>query len=306
MPVRVPDTLPAVEELRKENIFVIDEKRASTQDIRPLKIAILNLMPLKLMTETDLLRLISNTPLQVELDLVLPDGHNWSNTPKEHLDTFYKSFNDIKDNNYDGFIITGAPVEMVNFEDVDYWDQLQQFFDWARKHVTSTIYICWAALAGLYHNYGIQKHVLPKKISGIFPHRVLDKSNPLFRGFDDKFYVPHSRHSEVRKEDILKIPQLKILSESDESGVYIIMARNGREFYITGLSEYSPYTLDFEYHRDLEKGMNPSIPKNYYEDDDPNKAPIVKWRSHANLLFTNWLNYFVYQETPYDIRQIKE
>ena len=306
MPVRVPDTLPAVEELRKENIFVIDEKRASTQDIRPLKIAILNLMPLKLMTETDLLRLISNTPLQVELDLVLPDGHNWSNTPKEHLDTFYKSFNDIKDNNYDGFIITGAPVEMVNFEDVDYWDQLQQFFDWARKHVTSTIYICWAALAGLYYNYGIQKHVLPKKISGIFPHRVLDKSNPLFRGFDDKFYVPHSRHSEVRKEDILKIPQLKILSESDESGVYIIMARNGREIYITGHSEYSPYTLDFEYHRDLEKGMNPSIPKNYYEDDDPNKAPIVKWRSHANLLFTNWLNYFVYQETPYDIRQIKE
>lgn len=306
MPVRVPNTLPAVEELRKENIFVIDEKRASSQDIRPLKIAILNLMPLKLMTETDLLRLISNTPLQVELDLVLPDGHNWSNTPKEHLDTFYKSFKDIKANNYDGFIITGAPVEMVNFEDVDYWDQLQQFFDWARKHVTSTIYICWAALAGLYHNYGIPKHVLPKKISGIFPHCVLDKSNPLFRGFDDKFYVPHSRHSEVRKEDILKIPQLKILSESDESGVYIIMARNGREIYITGHSEYSPYTLDFEYHRDLEKGMNPSIPKNYYEDDDPNKAPIVKWRSHANLLFTNWLNYFVYQETPYDIRQIKE
>ena len=305
MPVRVPNTLPAVEELLQENIFVIDEKRASSQDIRPLRIAILNLMPLKLMTETDLLRLISNTPLQIELDLVLPEGHNWANTPKEHLDNFYKSFKEIKDNNYDGFIVTGAPVEMMNFEDVDYWDQLEEIFNWSRKHVTSTIYICWAALAGLYNNYGIKKHVLDKKISGIFRHRVLEKNNPLFRGFDDTFYVPHSRHSEVRKEDILKVPELKIISESDESGVYIIMARNGREIYITGHSEYSPYTLDFEYRRDLAKGMNPSIPKNYYEDDDPNKKPIVRWRSHANLLFSNWLNYFVYQETPYDIKAIK-
>ena len=305
MPVRVPNTLPAVEELLQENIFVIDEKRASSQDFRPLRIAILNLMPLKLMTETDLLRLISNTPLQIELDLVLPEGHNWANTPKEHLDNFYKSFKEIKDNNYDGFIVTGAPVEMMNFEDVDYWDQLEEIFNWSRKHVTSTIYICWAALAGLYNNYGIKKHVLDKKISGIFRHRVLEKNNPLFRGFDDTFYVPHSRHSEVRKEDILKVPELKIISESDESGVYIIMARNGREIYITGHSEYSPYTLDFEYRRDLAKGMNPSIPKNYYEDDDPNKKPIVRWRSHANLLFSNWLNYFVYQETPYDIKAIK-
>ena len=305
MPVRVPNTLPAVEELLQENIFVIDEKRASSQDIRPLRIAILNLMPLKLMTETDLLRLISNTPLQIELDLVLPEGHNWANTPKEHLDNFYKSFKEIKDNNYDGFIVTGAPVEMMNFEDVDYWDQLEEIFNWSRKHVTSTIYICWAALAGLYNNYGIKKHVLDKKISGIFRHRVLEKNNPLFRGFDDTFYVPHSRHSEVRKEDILKVPELKIISESDESGVYIIMARNGREIYITGHSEYSPYTLDFEYRRDLAKGMNPSIPKNYYDDDDPNKKPIVRWRSHANLLFSNWLNYFVYQETPYDIKAIK-
>lgn len=305
MPVRVPNTLPAVEELLQENIFVIDENRASSQDIRPLRIAILNLMPLKLMTETDLLRLISNSPLQIELDLVLPEGHNWANTPKEHLDNFYKSFKEIKDNNYDGFIVTGAPVEMMNFEDVDYWDQLEEIFNWSRKHVTSTIYICWAALAGLYNNYGIKKHVLDKKISGIFRHRVLEKNNPLFRGFDDTFYVPHSRHSEVRKEDILKVPELKIISESDESGVYIIMARNGREIYITGHSEYSPYTLDFEYRRDLAKGMNPSIPKNYYEDDDPNKKPIVRWRSHANLLFSNWLNYFVYQETPYDIKAIK-
>ena len=228
MPVRIPSTLPAVEELKKENIFVIEEQRASSQDIRPLRIAVLNLMPLKLMTETDLLRLISNTPLQIELDLVLPEGHEWTNTPKEHLEEFYKSFNDIKKNNYDGFIVTGAPVEMQDFETVDYWPQLQEIFDWSRRHVTSTIHICWAALAGLYHHYGIHKHVLAEKLSGVFEHRVLEKSNPLFRGFDDVFYVPHSRHSEVRKEDILKVPDLSIVSESAESGVYIIMARNGR------------------------------------------------------------------------------
>lgn len=305
MPVRIPSTLPAVEELKKENIFVIEEQRASSQDIRPLRIAVLNLMPLKLMTETDLLRLISNTPLQIELDLVLPEGHEWTNTPKEHLEEFYKSFNDIKKNNYDGFIVTGAPVEMQDFETVDYWPQLQEIFDWSRTHVTSTIHICWAALAGLYHHYGIRKHVLAEKLSGVFEHRVLDKSNPLFRGFDDVFYVPHSRHSEVRKEDILKVPDLSIVSESAESGVYIIMARNGREIYITGHSEYSPLTLDCEYHRDLSRGMNPHVPTNYYIDDDPAKGPLVRWRSHANLLFSNWLNYFVYQETPYDIRDIK-
>lgn len=305
MPVRIPSTLPAVEELKKENIFVIEEQRASSQDIRPLRIAVLNLMPLKLMTETDLLRLISNTPLQIELDLVLPEGHEWTNTPKEHLEEFYKSFNDIKKNNYDGFIVTGAPVEMQDFETVDYWPQLQEIFDWSRTHVTSTIHICWAALAGLYHHYGIRKHVLAEKLSGVFEHRVLEKSNPLFRGFDDVFYVPHSRHSEVRKEDILKVPGLSIVSESAESGVYIIMARNGREIYITGHSEYSPLTLDYEYHRDLSRGMNPHVPTNYYIDDDPAKGPLVRWRSHANLLFSNWLNYFVYQETPYDIRDIK-
>lgn len=305
MPVRVPSSLPAVETLRNENIFVIDEQRASSQDIRPLKIAILNLMPLKIMTETDLLRLLSNTPLQIEIDFIEPDGHVSKNTPREHIEAFYKKFDAIKGDNYDGFIITGAPVEKVDFEAVDYWTQLTEIFSWARTHVTSTLYICWAALAGLYYHYGVPKYVLEKKISGVFKHYIDDPRNPIFRGFDDEFYVPHSRYSEVRKEDIVKIPDLKIISESDESGVYMVMGRGGREFYITGHSEYSPMTLDFEYHRDLEKGINPHIPDNYYLDNDPTKKPIVRWRSHANLLFTNWLNYFVYQETPYDIRKIR-
>ncbi len=305
MPVRVPSSLPAVEALRNENIFVIDEQRASSQDIRPLKIAILNLMPLKIMTETDLLRLLSNTPLQIEIDFIEPDGHVSKNTPREHIEAFYKKFDDIKKDNYDGFIITGAPVEKVNFEEVDYWQQLTEIFSWARTHVTSTLYICWAALAGLYFHYGVKKYVLDRKISGVFKHYIDDPRNPIFRGFDDEFYVPHSRYSEVRKEDIATIADLKIISESDESGVYMVMGRGGREFYITGHSEYSPMTLDFEYHRDLEKGLNPHVPDNYYLDDDPAKKPIVRWRSHANLLFTNWLNYFVYQETPYDIRKIR-
>ena len=305
MPVRVPSSLPAVEALRNENIFVIDEQRASSQDIRPLKIAILNLMPLKIMTETDLLRLLSNTPLQIEIDFIEPDGHVSKNTPREHIEAFYKKFDDIKKDNYDGFIITGAPVEKVNFEEVDYWQQLTEIFSWARTHVTSTLYICWAALAGLYFHYGVKKYVLDRKISGVFKHYIDDPRNPIFRGFDDEFYVPHSRYSEVRKEDIATIADLKIISESDESGVYMVMGRGGREFYITGHSEYSPMTLDFEYHRDLEKGLNPHVPDNYYLDGDPAKKPIVRWRSHANLLFTNWLNYFVYQETPYDIRKIR-
>lgn len=305
MPVRVPVSLPAVEALRSENIFVIDEQRASSQDIRPLRIAILNLMPLKIMTETDLLRLISNTPLQIELDFIDTDSHVSKNTPREHIETFYKKFDDIKHNNYDGLIITGAPVEKVAFEDVDYWQELTEIFDWAKKHVTSTLYICWAALAGLYHHYGVPKYVLDHKISGVFKHHIDDELNPIFRGFDDVFYVPHSRYSEVRREDIEKIDGLKIIAESDESGIYMVMARGGREFFITGHSEYSPGTLDFEYHRDLEKGINPAIPANYYLNDDPTQQPIVRWRSHANLLFSNWLNYFVYQETPYDIRDIK-
>ena len=305
MPVRVPVSLPAVEALRSENIFVIDEQRASSQDIRPLRIAILNLMPLKIMTETDLLRLISNTPLQIELDFIDTDSHVSKNTPREHIETFYKKFDDIKHNNYDGLIITGAPVEKVAFEDVDYWQELTEIFDWAKKHVTSTLYICWAALAGLYHHYGVPKYVLDRKISGVFKHHIDDELNPIFRGFDDVFYVPHSRYSEVRREDIEKIDGLKIIAESDESGIYMVMARGGREFFITGHSEYSPGTLDFEYHRDLEKGINPAIPANYYLNDDPTQQPIVRWRSHANLLFSNWLNYFEYQETPYDIRDIK-
>lgn len=304
MPVRVPVSLPAVETLREENIFVIDEQRASSQDIRPLRIGILNLMPLKIMTETDLLRLISNTPLQIELDLIDTASHVSRNTPREHVEEFYKTFEDIRGQNYDGFIITGAPVEKVDFEEVDYWEELCGIFDWARTHVTSTLYICWAAFAGLYHHYGVPKHVIDHKISGVFPHYVSDPRNPIFRGFDDEFYVPHSRFSELRREEVEAVNGLDIIAESPESGVYMVMARNGREFFITGHSEYSPGTLDFEYRRDLEKGMNPSVPSHYYVDDDPAKGPIVRWRSHANLLFSNWLNYFVYQETPYDIRDI--
>ena len=305
MPVRVPDTLPAIEDLKQENIFVIGEKRALSQDIRPLHIAVVNLMPLKQSTETDLLRLLSNTPLQINLDLVLPSGHKWKNTPESHLNQFYKPFETIADKKYDGMIITGAPVETIAFEAVDYWNQLQYIFDWSRSHVTSTVYIFWAALAVLYHNYGIQKYPLDKKISGVYSHRVLNAKNPLMRGFDDIFYAPHSRYFEIRKNDILATKGLEILSESDECGVYIVMARNGREIYITGHSEYAPLTLDAEYRRDLKKGLNPDIPRHYYLDDDPQKPPIVRWRSHANLLFSNWLNYFVYQETPYDIWKIK-
>jgi len=304
MPVRVPVSLPAVETLREENIFVIDEQRASSQDIRPLRIGILNLMPLKIMTETDLLRLISNTPLQIELDLIDTSSHVSRNTPREHIEEFYKTFEDIRNQNYDGFIITGAPVDKVKFEEVDYWSELQEIFDWARTHVTSTLYICWAAFAGLYHHYGIDKIVLDRKISGVFPHRINDRKNPIFRGFDDEFFVPHSRFSTVSAAGIENVPGLQILSESDESGVYMVMARNGREFFITGHSEYSPGTLDFEYRRDLAKGINPEIPAHYYKNDNPELGPVVRWRSHANLLFSNWLNYFVYQETPYDIRQI--
>lgn len=306
MPVNVPVSLPAVELLKKENIFVIDEQRASTQDIRPLRIGILNLMPLKIMAETDLLRLISNTPLQVQLDLIDTAMHVSRNTPREHIETFYKTFADIKDQNYDGFIITGAPVELVDFEEVDYWPELCEIFNWARTHVTSTLYICWAAFAGLYHHYGVNKHITDKKISGVYRHRVITPDNPIFRGFDDEFYVPHSRNCQLKKEDIDAVPGLTILSESDESGIYMIMARNGREFFITGHSEYSPLTLDQEYRRDLNKGLNPTVPENYYPGNNPESSPIVRWRGHANLLFSNWLNYFVYQATPYDIRQIRQ
>ena len=305
MPVRVPVSLPAVEELKNENIFVIDEQRASSQDIRPLRIAVLNLMPLKIVAETDLLRLLSNTPLQVELDLIEVDGHQSKNTPREHLDAFYKKFDDVKNSNYDGFIITGAPVEKMDYKDVDYWNKLEEIFNWAKTHVTSTIYICWAALAGLYHRYGIDKVLLESKLSGVFEHKVYNHKNPIFRGFDDVFYAPHSRHSTVMKKDIIGHDELEIISEGDDCGVYMVMGRKGREFYILGHPEYSPNTLDFEYNRDLNLGLNPHIPDNYYIDNDPQKGVVVRWRSHANLLYSNWLNYFVYQETPYDIKNIK-
>lgn len=304
MPVRVPEGLPAVEELKAENIFVMGEHRAATQDIRPLRIAVLNLMPLKLMTETDLLRLISNTPLQINLDLVDVGTHVSRNTPREHIETFYKRFDSIKGDYYDGLIITGAPVEKVEFEQVDYWRELTEVFEWAKTHVTSTIYICWAAFAGLYYHYGISKQVLDHKISGVFTHRMKDRHNPIFRGFDDTFEVPHSRSSQLDADEINRNKALTILADSEESGVYMVMARGGREFFITGHSEYSPLTLDFEYHRDLEKGLNPTVPAHYYIDDNPANEPLVKWRSHANLLFTNWLNYFVYQATPYRLDDI--
>ena len=301
MPVNLPNNFPAVDILRTENIFVMGHTRAESQDIRPLHIAVVNLMPLKIATETDLLRLISNTPLQVEIDFIQMKSHTSKNTSDEHMKMFYKDFDDIKTQNYDGLIITGAPVEKVDFEDVDYWEELCEIIDWSRIHVTSTIYICWAAFAGLYHNYGIKKHNIDTKISGVFSHRILDPLNPIFRGFDDEFYVPHSRFTIFRREEIEADERLSIIADSDKAGVYMVMANGGKEFYITGHSEYSPLTLDSEYHRDLDKGMNPSIPENYYVDNDPQKPVIVRWRAHANLLFSNWLNYFVYQITPFDL-----
>ena len=305
MPLNLPSRLPAVEILKSENIFVMDSQQASTQDIRPLRIVILNLMPLKITTETDLIRLLSNTPLQIEVDFLKISGHISKNTPVEHMMTFYKDFSTLRNENYNGMIITGAPVEQMPFEEVDYWKEVSEIFDWARTHVTSTLYICWAAQAGLYHFYGVPKYPLPQKMFGIFKHKVYDHQNPIFRGFDDEFYVPHSRHTEVRKSDIEKVPELTLLSESEESGVYMVMARGGREFFITGHSEYSPYTLDTEYRRDLDKGLPIEMPLNYYRNNDPKEGPLVRWRGHANLLFSNWLNYFVYQQTPYDIREIK-
>ena len=305
MPLKLPDQLPAIELLKQENIFVMDATRATGQDIRPLRIAILNLMPLKITTETDLVRLLSNTPLQVEISFMKIKSHTPKNTPIEHMKAFYTDFEQMREQRYDGMIVTGAPVEQMDFERVTYWDEITEIFDWARTHVTSTLYICWAAQAGLYHFYGIPKYPLEKKMFGIFPHRALQPLHPIFRGFDDVFYVPHSRHTEVRSEDILRVPALTLLSESPEAGVYLVMARGGREFFVTGHSEYSPLTLDGEYRRDLGKGLPIEMPRNYYIDDDPAKGVLVRWRAHANLLFSNWLNYFVYQETPYDINNIQ-
>ncbi len=305
MPLNLPDKLPAIDLLKQENIFVIDNSRASTQDIRPLKIVVLNLMPLKITTETDLIRLLSNTPLQLEISFMKVKSHTSKNTPVEHMKAFYRDFELMRDEKYDGMIITGAPVEHMDFEEVAYWDEISEIFSWARTHVTSTLYICWAAQAGLYYHYGVPKYKLDKKMFGIFEHRASNPLLPIFRGFDDIFYVPHSRHTEVRREDILKVKELDLISESDESGVYMVMARGGREIFVTGHSEYSPLTLDTEYRRDLDKGLPIDMPKGYYRDNDPAKGPLVRWRAHANLFFQNWLNYYVYQETPFDINEIK-
>ena len=305
MPLRLPDKLPAIELLKRENIFVMDNTRATTQDIRPLKIVILNLMPLKITTETDLIRLLSNTPLQMEVSFMKLKSHTPKNTPIEHMMMFYRDFEKMRDEKFDGMIITGAPVEQLDFEDVNYWDEITGIFAWASNHVTSTIYICWAAQAGLYYHYGIPKYPLSKKMFGVFRQHTLCPHLPIFRGFDDVFYMPHSRHTEVRKEDILANPELTLIAESPENGVSMVMARGGREFFITGHMEYASNTLDNEYKRD--KGIRDDVdmPVNYYRDNNPANEPLVTWRAHANLLYHNWINYYIYQETPYDISQIQ-
>ncbi len=306
MPVRVADHLPAVKTLNEENIFVIPESRASHQDIRPLRIAILNLMPLKIVTETQLLRLIGNTPLQVEITLLHPASHVSKNTPMEHLLTFYQTFDQVNHEKFDGLIITGAPVENLAFEEVHYWEELTRIMDWSKKNVYSTLYICWAAQAGLYHHFGIPKTILPQKLSGVFRHRVREEERkaPLVRGFDDVFYAPHSRHTTVDPKDVERTPGLRILADSKEAGVYLMATADKRMAFVTGHSEYDPLTLKEEYERDLGKGLPAEIPLHYFEDDDPAKPPVVTWRGHANLLFSNWLNYYVYQETPYDLSRI--
>lgn len=305
MPIKIADKLPATSQLTKENIFVMTEKRAARQDIRPLKIAIVNLMPEKIKTETQLLRLLSNSPLQVEVDLIQMSSHVSKNTSEEHLSAFYKEFADIKNHKYDGMIITGAPVENIDFGAVDYWKELTEIMEWSKTHVTSTLHICWAAQAGLYYHYGIPKYPLEEKCSGVFLHKVRRTTAKLVRGFDNVFYAPHSRHTEVRAEDIVKNKDLEILADSDEAGVYIVTTKKGRQIFVMGHSEYDGDTLKNEYIRDLGKGLNPKIPANYFMDNDPKKKPVVKWRSHAHLLFSNWLNYFVYQITPYNIDDIR-
>ena len=305
MPLTLPDRLPAIELLKNENIFVMDNSRAEGQDIRPLKIVILNLMPIKITTETDLVRILSNTPLQLEITFMKLKSHTSKNTPIEHMMAFYKDFELLRSQHFAGMIITGAPVEQLEFDEVFYWPEMTDIFSWAKTHVTSTLYICWAAFAGMFHHYGIPKYDTPKKVFGVFEQHILKPRCPLFRGFDDTFFMPHSRHTECRREDIEKIEGLEILAESQESGVCISMAREGREIYITGHPEYSPHTLDNEYKRDLGKGLPIQVPENYYRDNDPDKGPLVHWRAHANLLYNNWINYYVYQMTPYDIDQIR-
>ncbi|NLA72508.1 MAG: homoserine O-succinyltransferase [Clostridiales bacterium] len=301
MPIKIPNKIPARHALELENIFVMAESRAKKQDIRPLRIILLNLMPTKIETETQILRLLSNSPLQVEIELLQMATHESKNTPLKHLLSFYKTLDDIKDEKFDGMIVTGAPVELLPFEEVDYWSELTEVFDWAEKNVYSTLYICWGAQAGLYYRYGVPKYSLAEKMFGIFPHRPLDLFHPLMRGLDDIFYVPHSRHTEIRREDIAKIKDLQIISYSDMSGVHIVSDMDCRNFYFTGHSEYDADTLAKEYFRDLNKGLNIKIPYNYFPENDIKRTPYMTWRQTGSLLFTNWLNYFVYQQTPYDL-----
>ncbi len=303
MPVKIADGLPAQSILENEHIFIMTEHRALHQDIRPLKIGILNLMPTKVVTETQILRCLSNTPLQIEVTLVQTSTHTSRNTSSEHLLNFYKTFDEIRNMNFDGFIITGAPVEQMEFEDVDYWQEICEIMDWTKTHVHSTFHICWAAQAALYHHYGIKKYPLEEKMSGVFLHHMLTPKSRLFRGFDSEFWAPHSRHTEVRQADIEKVPQLKVMAVSDEAGVYAVCSEDSRQFFITGHSEYDVDTLAMEYQRDLGKGMDPKIPAHYFPEDDPSKQPVMKWRAHSTLIYTNWLNYFVYQTTPFDISE---
>lgn len=304
MPVKIDDTLPAKEILESENIFVMGEHRAQAQDIRPLKIIILNLMPTKIETETQILRLLGNSPLQVDITLLHPASYIPKNTPLEHLLSFYLTFEQIRDKKFDGMIITGAPVEQMEFEEVDYWPELETILDWKETNVFSTFHICWGAQAGLYHKYGIPKYDLPKKMFGVFPHHITQNHTMLMRGFDDQFYAPVSRHTEVRRADIDQVPDLRILAESDEAGVYLVISQDKRQVYVTGHSEYDPLTLKREYERDVQKGLPIEVPKNYFPQDDPSREPLVRWRGHANLLYANWLNYHVYEMTPYDLGQL--
>lgn len=305
MPVNIPDDLPAAKILTEENIFVMTESRAIHQDIRPLKIGVFNLMPNKIETETQVLRLLGNTPLQVDVVLLHPASHRSKNTPAEYLSTFYKTFDDVRDEKFDGFIITGAPIEHLPFHHVDYWEELKEVMDWTLHNVTSTLYICWGSQAGLSHHFGIPKYPLESKKFGIFLHKICKENVKLLRGFDDEFFAPHSRHTEVRREDIEKVPDLEILCESEEAGVYIVATKDGRHIFVTGHSEYDPLTLKREYDRDVAKGLEIDIPSYYFPDDDPTRKPVVRWRSHANLLFSNWLNYYVYQVTPYNLNDIR-
>ena len=306
MPIRIPNDLPAAAALQQENIFVMPQDRAMTQDIRPLEIVLLNLMPTKIITETQLSRLLGNTPLQVNLELMHTTSHKPKNVSEEHMLSFYKSFDELKHRKFDGMVITGAPVEKLEFEDVDYWDELCQIMEWSKTNVHSTFHICWGAQAGLYYHYGIKKYPLPEKLFGVFPHHADYKRAILLRGFDDEFYAPHSRHTTIRREDVEDVWDLRIIASSDEAGVYAVQTKGGRQIFVTGHSEYDPETLKTEYLRDKNLGLPFAVPMNYFPDDDDTKDPIVKWRSHANLLFSNWLNYFVYQTTPYDIMTIGE